>query len=252
MAKDNDVNGDVLDDDEEGGKLAGIIAATVIILIWLAIFVLLIKLDVGGFGSSVLRPILKNVPVLNWILPEVSDEEAQQETGYKYKSLADAIARIQELESENAMLQENIKNLEGQISDLTAEVSRLKVFEEYQKNYEALKKKFDTEVVFNSKAPDIKEYKEWYEKLDKANAAEIYRQVLEKYQVDERIKSWAEAYTKMDPAKAAAVLQEMTPDTDKVAKILLNMDSKYRAAILDAMDPLFAAKLTVITYPAAS
>ena len=73
--KDNSELDEVLDvdetDDEEkvkGGTLWTIIVAVVIIAIWLVIFGLLIKLDVGGFGSTVLRPILKDVPVINRIL----------------------------------------------------------------------------------------------------------------------------------------------------------------------------------------
>lgn len=64
--KDNSELDEVLDvdetDDEEkvkGGTLWTIIVAVVIIAIWLVIFGLLIKLDVGGFGSTVLRPILR-------------------------------------------------------------------------------------------------------------------------------------------------------------------------------------------------
>ena len=54
---------------KKGGKMMTAIFAVVIVLIWIAIFALLIKLDVGGFGSTVLYPVLKNVPVLNLILP---------------------------------------------------------------------------------------------------------------------------------------------------------------------------------------
>ena len=67
---------DLLDDGEEkkSNKLVIVFVTILIVLIWLAIFVLLIKLDIGGFGSNVLRPVLKDVPVLNMILPEASDE----------------------------------------------------------------------------------------------------------------------------------------------------------------------------------
>ena len=34
-----------------------------------------VKLDIGGFGSSVLRPILKDVPVVNTILPEPTEAD---------------------------------------------------------------------------------------------------------------------------------------------------------------------------------
>lgn len=71
-------------EEEKGGGIAGVLLAVAIIVIWLVIFALLIKMDVGGVGSM-LRPFLKNVPVINRILPDKSDEEVMEETGYKYK-----------------------------------------------------------------------------------------------------------------------------------------------------------------------
>lgn len=50
-----------------GSKLVTALIVIVIVAIWLLIFGVLIKLDVGNFGSSVLTPVLKDVPVLNWI-----------------------------------------------------------------------------------------------------------------------------------------------------------------------------------------
>ena len=57
-----------------GGKLIVAFATIVIIAIWLGILALLVRLDVGGFGSTVLYPILKDVPYINKILPEVKPE----------------------------------------------------------------------------------------------------------------------------------------------------------------------------------
>ena len=79
MAKKKDVNIDELDDESgKSGKLVSILVAMLIIVIWLVIFALLIKMNVGGIGSS-LRPYLKNVPVVNKILPAATDEEIQEE-----------------------------------------------------------------------------------------------------------------------------------------------------------------------------
>ena len=61
--------------EDEGGALSIILVTLVIVLIWLAILALLVKLDIGGFGSGVLRPILKDVTVINKILPEPSEAE---------------------------------------------------------------------------------------------------------------------------------------------------------------------------------
>lgn len=244
-----DIDGLVEDEGKKGGKITGILIATLIIAIWLVIFGLLIKMDVGGLGSTVLRPLLKNVPIINRILPEATDEEFAEETGAKYKTLSEAISKINELQKELNTYQNSSTDSAEKIADLTAEVSRLKSFEENQAYYEELKKKFDEEVVFNSNAPDITEYKTWYESIDSANAATLYQQVIEKINYSSQVKDWAEAYSKMEPANAAAILQEMTGDMNLVSDILLNMKTTQRGAILAKMDTVFAAKITKIMYP---
>ena len=60
---------DELDEDSSGPV---ILTTIVIIIVWVGIICALIKLDVGGFGSQVLAPVLKNVPVVNKILPDES------------------------------------------------------------------------------------------------------------------------------------------------------------------------------------
>lgn len=244
-------NQDMDDNGEErkGSKITGFIVAILIIAIWLGIFALLIKMDVGGFGSTVLRPLLKDVPVISSILPDATDSEIAAETGYKYKNLAAAVERIKQLEKDLATYQTSSENSAEQIRDLTAEVARLKAYEANQTYFEELKKKFDQEVVFTANAPDIETYKSWYEMLDAENAAQIYQQVIEKLSYSSQVKDWAETYSKMDAAAAAKILQEMTGDMDLVSKILLNMTSTKRGAVLAQMDSVFAAKITKIMYP---
>ena len=100
MAKKKDVNVDELDEDSgKSGKFVSILVAILIIAIWLVIFALLIKMNVGGVGSM-LRPYLKNVPVISKILPDPTDEEIKEENGNQYKNLSEAVDRIKELEAE--------------------------------------------------------------------------------------------------------------------------------------------------------
>ncbi len=249
---DDILDDDINEDDEEkvkGGVLWSVIAALVIILIWLVIFALLIKMDVGGFGSTVLRPILKDVPVINHILPDASDEEVAADTGYKYKNLAQAVEHIKELEKELANYQNTQNANQEKIAQMQAEIDRLKTFEDNQTYYEELKKKFDEEVVYADKAPDIEKYKEWYEKMDPENATSIYEQVLLKINYTQQVKDWADAYSRMDAKAAAAILEEMTGDINLVSDILNNMKSAQRAAILAEMDPVYAAKITKVMHP---
>ena len=236
-----------LNDEEEssgGNKLLNAFIVVVVIAIWLVIFGLLIKMNVGGIGSM-LRPFLKNVPVINRILPEATDEE----TGSKYKNLDEAIDRINELEAELAQYKDAGTADSSTIADLQAEIARLKVFEDNAQYYQDLKDKFDREVVYTDNAPDISNYKSWYESIDADNAAELYKQVIKDLEYSQKIKDWAEAYAKMDAASAAAILEEMTGDTNLVSQILQCMTSKQRAAVLAEMDPVYAAKITKITHP---
>ncbi|SDN17506.1 MotE family protein [Lachnospira pectinoschiza] len=235
--------------EKEGGilaKLGSIFIALIVIAIWLAIFALLIKMNVGGIGSM-LRPYLKNVPGINMILPEGSDEETAKETGSSYKTLAEALDRINELEAQIEEYENNGQT--EKISELEAEVARLKVFEENAEYYQQLKDKFDTEVVYTDNAPDIENYKSWYESIDADNAAKIYEQVIKDLAYSEAVKEWASTFGSMEAANAAAILEEMTGDTDLVADILLNLDTEVRAAIMAEMDTVFAAKLTKVMYP---
>lgn len=129
---------------EEGGKKKGkgttAIIAAFIVVIWIAIFALLVKLDVGGFGSSVLYPVLKDVPVLNKILPNVSDNSLSSNSGDTYSTLQEAIDRINELENSIAVYKKNSDENAQTISNLTAEVERLKTYEANQTAFETLKK----------------------------------------------------------------------------------------------------------------
>ncbi|MCR5216859.1 MAG: hypothetical protein K6C69_07940 [Lachnospiraceae bacterium] len=243
-------NANKQDDDSKGGGFMGILIAIIIILIWLLVFALLIKLDVGGFGNNVMRPLIQDIPGLNRILPATDEDTYITSSGeYNYKTLYEAITRIKELEEEVAVKDDQLSVDAEAIADLRNEIARLRVFEEQQLAFEELKKKFDTEVVFTENAPDIIEYKKWYEQIYPENAEELYIRVLERLAYSEKVKEWASTYEKMEADAAAAILSEMTGDLDLVTQILMNMSAARRAAILAEMDPVFAAKLTHVMYP---
>ena len=59
--KNKDGAAESLDNESKGSKAVTALIAIIIILIWLAVFAFLIKLDIGGIGSNVLYPVLKDV-----------------------------------------------------------------------------------------------------------------------------------------------------------------------------------------------
>jgi flagellar motility protein MotE (MotC chaperone) len=244
MAKNKYKNEMELDNEEKGGsRIVTVLIAVLIVLIWLAIFALLVKFDVGGFGSGVLRPILKDVPIINKILPDVSDELLAEENDYEYSDIGKANARIKELERQLESSQNSNSTSDSTIQELQAEIDRLQVFEDNQLEYEKKLKEFNEEVVFAKQAPDIEEYKKFYEEIDPTNAEEIYRQVLEQLATDGLIQEQADRFAKMDPKTAANTMQEMTGDIKLVCQILKAMKPAQSAAIMDEMDPLFNAKV---------
>lgn len=231
----------------QDGKQSHALMYTLIILlvlaVWLAIFAFAIKLDMFGVGRT-LRPVLQDVPVLNLVLPELSDAEIAEENNYPYSSLKDAIERIKELENLLSQEQDSTTDAESKIASLKAEIERLKVFEDNQLAFEKRVEEFDEKVVFSDDAIDIEEYKKYYEEINPDNAAKIYEKVVKQLQYDKSILDHVERFRKMKPKDAAAVLQEMTGDTESVAKILKSMESKYSSLILAEMDPVYAAKIT--------
>lgn len=240
--KNKDTDTVTANEESAGSKLVTILIVIVIILIWLGIFGVLIKLDVGNFGSGVLYPVLKDVPVVNWILPE--PEGADSAGSGEYDNLTEANARIKELESQLAATSSSDSANSSEIEELQAEINRLKKFENNQKQFAERVKEFDKNVVYNDKAPDTDEYKAYYEGIEPDNAEEIYKEVCRQYEYTQEIKDQAEAYAKMEPASAAAILEEMSNNLTLVASILDSMQTSKSALILQNMKPTTAAQVT--------
>lgn len=242
------------EEEEKASSKIGLVVVTIlIILIWLGIIALLIKTDVGGFGSSVLSPVLKNVPYINRILPDTGDSVNQDsqttEEDYPYDSLNDAVARIKELEKQlddaNAAKQQD----DTTIADLQSQVDNLSQYQENEAAFEQEKEKFYEEVVFSDNAPDISNYKQYYESIDPANAEVLYKQVVEQLTYDSEVEDYAKTYSSMKPKEAAAIFDTMTDNLDLVANILQAMDTQSRANILGKMSSATAAEVTKLLEP---
>ena len=132
-----------LDEDMEeglGSKILMVFVTLLVIMIWLGIIVLLIKSDFGGFGSTILRPMIKDVPYLSWMLPE--SDEVIEDTEYQYETINDAIERIQELEALlDAQLVANSENSEL-IEELHAQIADLQIYKLEQDEFEKNKEKW--------------------------------------------------------------------------------------------------------------
>lgn len=236
-----------IDEELEGGNASVAIVSVFIILIWIGILCLLIKLDVGGFGSNVLTPILKDVPVINKILPAENATESRDGAAYGgYNSLKDAVEQIKNLELELEQAQSANATYAEQIDALKTEVERLKTFEDNQVEFQKIKTEFYKEVVYADKGPGEEAYQKYYESMDPATAEALYKQVAQTSVEDGSVRELASTFTNMKPTQAAKILEAMTDNLDLAARILKSIDVQNRGAILAAMDADVAARVTKI------
>lgn len=236
-------------DDESGGFFT-VIATIGIILVWVAILCVVIKLDVGGFGSKVLTPLLKDVPVMNLILPDSSGKGGNISTDNGgYTSLNDATEQIKNLELQLQQAQTDNLKLQEDVADLKAENARLQEFEDKQVEFQRIKNEFYEEVVYAENGPGAEAYQKYYESMDPATAEYLYKQVIAQLQEDNSVQDYAAAYSSMKPKKAAAIFEQMTDNLNLAARILKTMSAENRGNILAEMDPTIAAKLTKIMDP---
>lgn len=241
---------DELEDGNEGNSLLTFGATILIVLLWIAVICVIIKLDIGGFGSSVVTPILKDVPVLNKILPGNSVTETTDPDAYGgYTSLQEAVDQIKSLELQLEQAQNASTSKDDELEQLKAEVLRLQEFEKQQVEFQRIQKEFYDEVVYSDKGPGAEEYKKYYESMDPATAEYIYKQVVTQLEESQEVQDYAAAYSAMKPKQAAAIFEQMTNNLDLAARILKVMSADDRGAILGAMNSEVAAKITKIMDP---
>lgn len=238
--------------EQSGSSLPIFLTTVAIVGIWLLILCVLIKLDVGGFGSGVLAPILKDVPVINKILPDenpLGQEEETEDEYAGYTTLKEAVEQIKLLELQ--LEQERLKNdtLEDESAKLKEEVARLSTFEDSQVEFERIKTEFYEEVIYAENGPGADEYQKFYESMDPATAEFLYKQVVSEAEESKEIQEYAQAYSEMKPKQAAAIFEEMENSLDLAARILKEMSAEDRGKILGVMDSEIAAKLTKIMEP---
>ncbi|MCR4903201.1 MAG: hypothetical protein K6A23_10095 [Butyrivibrio sp.] len=255
-----EINGD------NGGGIATLLITLLIIIIWLAIMSLLIKMDVGGFGSGVLAPIIGDVPYLNMILPEgstdqvtinnyttnISSESTSGASGSDITTIDEANAYIKRLE--NALKDEMELNSQyaATIEKLEAEVERLEPFEEEQAEFEEQRANFYNSIVYGDSSPDPSVFASYYAMIEPDIAAQIYAQIVSDEVTDEAISEYAKTYSGMKAKAAAAIFDEMVENQDQaelVSKILAKMSSENRGDILAAMTEENAARVTRLLEP---
>lgn len=235
--------------DEEGNGLVTFAATVFIVILWLAVVCVIVKLDIGGFGSTVLTPILRDVPVVNKILPSTAVTETNDPDSYGgYSSLQEAVAYIKELELEVERYQNAANSKDSDLELLRAEVQRLQEFEKAQVEFQRIQNEFFEEVVYSEKGPGAEEYRKWFEAMNPSTAESLYRQVVVQLEESTEFQEYARTFAEMKPKAAAQVMEEMT-DLNQVARILKALNAEERGNIMNQMSSEFGAKVATIMDP---
>lgn len=239
--------------EDDGNGLVTVVATLLIVVLWLAVIGVVIKMDIGGFGSSVLTPILKDVPVLNMILPGKSGNSdadlGVSGEGYGgYSSIEEAVAALRQTELELDRVQTASNAKDSEIEALRSEVSRLSEFEKRQVEFQRIMTEFYEEVVYSDKGPGPEEFLKFYESMNPAVAESLAKQVMIQQQESAEFQSYAQTFAEMKPKEAASTFENMD-DLERVARILNALSVEERAKILNVMDKELAAKLAKIMDP---
>ena len=254
-----------LDGDDSGG-LATLLITLAIIFIWIIIMGILVRLDVGGFGSNVLAPLIRDIPGLNRILPEGSvpkkEDEVKTDSAAEgttevtgLSSMEEANIYIKRLENELKEEMERSAAYLASIDKLEAEVARLEPFEQAQAQLEADKKEFYNNIVFGEEAPDPEAYKAYYELIQPDVAAQIYAQIVQDEVDDEELDNYVKAYSSVKAKESAAIFDKMIDEDVRgdsirlISRILGRMSAENRGNILAAMDESNAGKVTEYMEP---
>lgn len=186
------------------GKAITTVAFLVVLAVLFGIFVLLVKLNVGGVADKVLAPAIADVPVARSILPHRMQKKNAKEIAADKKAKAAAKKAAQDKKK-----QEKAAAAAAKASAKAAEKANAKATAEAKKQARAsAKASADAQ-----KQADLSDYVDTYANMDPAQAAKIFDGM-------------------------------MAGDAKLVARILKNMPAKKRSAILANMNVLSAEQVT--------
>lgn len=224
----------------------GLISFALAFLI-IGVFIALVKLDVAGLGTRILGPSLKNVPVINMILPKMPEASEESTSNYNFASIDEAIERLKATEILLKEKEKEAEKLNETIKQNKTEIDRLKIFETSQLQFAKDKEEFDRLV---AEQADKEAYMKYVEETYPDAALKIYGELIKEKAINDEVEKIAKMFQEMKPKNAAAILEEtIAKDIDMAAEVLFKLDSAQSGAILAAMDPIIADKISRYMYP---
>ncbi|NLI88835.1 MAG: hypothetical protein GX366_00275 [Epulopiscium sp.] len=207
----------------------------IILIVFIAIILVIVKLDVGKVSSKYLEPKIKNVPIVRHILPKTKAKGL-----YADHTKEQLIAIIENQENELEMAQEEIEVQADEIVDLQNKIADLEVFEDEYSQFREDKYEFDQNVATLNE----EEFMRYYQQMYPENAQEAYSNIIRTQEMTKEQRQYSLLISEMDESSAAKVLENLfQTDMDIIISILSNMETESASAILDEMDSQIAARV---------
>jgi flagellar motility protein MotE (MotC chaperone) len=237
------------------GLLTVLLSILIVLVVFGGAFYYVLKNNLYGLGES-FRPSLERIPVIKLALPPLPETAdpydpkhlTQKELLTRYNQLRNMEAELSaELEKANERISQ-LENEKHQWESLKeeAEAIRLeneKTIEQINKQtaeLEAERKELSRLIAQGNKDAFLS----YFERIDPQTSQEIYRELTEEKNTDQKYKSLAKSYAEMAPANAAAILSEIgAEDMPMLINLISAMKTDTAAEIIENMDPKFAAEL---------
>lgn len=208
----------------KGKKIAFLLIFILIIAALAAVFIF----NLFDIREKYLRPVLQNVPIVKNILPETQE---QDEFGAMTKE--QLVVEVKKMRSENERLQESNNVLNDRIKTLQSENTSLKELESQYEEFRTEREQFENMVA----SGDPQAYANFYEGINPEHAEELYKEAIVSTSADTELKNYVQTFENMKKDAAAKALEELVgTDMDLVVRILQNISTEQRGAILSVMD----------------
>jgi flagellar motility protein MotE (MotC chaperone) len=217
------------------------------------VFYYVIHNNVNGLTDRY-RSNIQNIPLARLTLPKVADPlDPKNMTADEIKK------KYIELRNDNTVLQKQLADMNTKLSDaqkFKTDYDNLKLESDKQlqdvKDRQAAMDQKDLELKDLKKtldelkaAGDKEAFKTYFESIDPENAKLIYAEVAKELQTDANTEKFAQIYAAMDASAASQIFEQLgASKIDMIAQTLQAMNKENTSAILAAMTPAFAAKLT--------